>query len=174
MNKTHCLAAYSASLLLVLLSHVTRGDIIMQKRWAYLNISVMANGSTQYKNVLLTDSALYGLNSPTNQVMGPLVVVKSIADSASSLTTESLITDSTDAAAAATTTTQAAQPVLNSNGCTRYINQNLPENYIALVSRGECPFETKIQVATESKAAGVIIYNTEEDTFTMLTRGKKK
>lgn len=39
------------------------------------------------------------------------------------------------------------------------------------MSRGECSFEKKIQIANENKAQAIIIYNSEADVFTMITRG---
>lgn len=147
-----------------------KSELIMQKRWAFLNLTIFyrnVNSADKnstvtevVKNVLLTDSALYGLNSPSDIVSGPLVVVKSIADSSMRASSDSS-NSSTD-----------KQVMINSNGCSKYVNTNLPSDYIALVSRGECTFETKIQVAVENKAIGIIIYNTDEDLFTMLTRGK--
>ena len=40
------------------------------------------------------------------------------------------------------------------------------------MSRGDCSFEQKIKTASENKAQAVIVYNTDPDVFTMITRGK--
>ena len=164
MKKSYLLLNFHHhhTIILFMLSNLiltTKCDIIMQKQWAYLNITISYNTSSQVKNVLLTDSAIYGLNSPIEIVSGQVVIVNSLSNSinlSSSLSSSSNQFDDT-----------------KSSGCSKYINQNLPVNYIALVSRGECTFETKIQVATDNKASAIIIYNSDEEMFTMLTRATK-
>ena len=146
-------------------------DIIMQKRWAFLNITVATNTTpSQIKNIMLTDSALYGLNSPVFSVSGQIILVKSQAD----MNMQDSANNGTSAEYNSNEGSTNSRDIFTANGCSRYLNTNLPEKggFIALVSRGECPFETKIQIATEHKAVGIIIYNTDEDVFTMLTRSK--
>ena len=54
-----------------------------------------------------------------------------------------------------------APPAANSNtsGCEATDYDGMPDGAIALVQRGTCPFATKFQLAEESGAGGVILFN---------------
>jgi hypothetical protein len=124
--------------------------MVVQKRWAYLNVtSVDRKNSSLAQNLLFTDAAVYGTNSPANVTLAQLILV---------------VNTNVD-------------PVKNTSyetnlGCAKYENAMLPLNYIALVSRGECTFDRKIQVAVESKARAIFVFNDQPDVFTMLVRSK--
>ncbi len=146
-------------------------SILLQKRWAVL--SLYTNQSltqSSIKNLILADSALYGFNSPSNQVFSRVMSVKcadhvnNFADSNSTFTnqTESFLT-------------QQPTTVLNDKGCcSTYSNRNeLPSDFVALVSRGDCSFDKKIIVAAENGARAIIIYNDDQNLFTMLSRSNQ-
>lgn len=134
-------------------------SIVVQKRWAYLNITAVNKlDNTLIKTNFLTDSALYGTNSPYYPIQAQLVATISYAQN-----------DNYFDKGVGNLTSQ----LENSYGCSTYQNANLPDNYIALVSRGECTFERKIQVAVECGALAIIIYNSDQDIFTMLVRSKQ-
>ena len=125
----------------------------LQKKWALINVtSVAVIDNDEIKNILFTDSALYSLYSPIYQVYARLIEVQSI---------EINLNDSNK------------NQTISNWGCSDYVNQNLPENYIALVSRGVCTFERKVQVAIANKASAVIIYNNDLDIITMYIKSNK-
>lgn len=129
----------------------------LQKRWALLNITTLitdpVENITRMNNILLSDSALYSSNSPNKVVSAELIPVFSRVINSND------IPDNIELA-----------NITNPFGCTNYINENLPENYIALVSRGECTFEKKVQVALACKASAIIIYNNELDVIIMFIK----
>ncbi|RNA26671.1 E3 ubiquitin-ligase RNF130-like [Brachionus plicatilis] len=121
----------------------------LQKQWALLNVtSVASSGSDDSnKNILFSDSALYSLYSPIYEVYAQLIEAKNVDENDS-----------------------AENQTLTNNGCSNYINANLPENYIVLVSRGVCTFERKVQIAVANKALAVIIYNNDQNVITMFIK----
>ena len=58
-------------------------------------------------------------------------------------------------------------------GCKNYLNKKLPTSYIALVSRGGCPFEQKVINAFNNNASAIIISSNNNGVFNMLTNSKK-
>lgn len=59
-------------------------NIIIQKRWAYLNITAVSKADSGIvKTNLLADAALYGTNSPSYQVFGRLVAAISFSSPSS-------------------------------------------------------------------------------------------
>ena len=101
--------------------------------------------SNSMQSILLFDSILFGFNSPQNAQFGQLIKTISFNSSNSKF---------------------------NNYGCSRYVNELLPSNYVALVSRGECSFETKIKIAFECKASAIIVYNSENSAFVMFSNSK--
>ncbi|CAF0724972.1 unnamed protein product [Brachionus calyciflorus] len=123
----------------------------LQKKWALLNVTSIASLGTDdtIKNLLLTDSALYSIYSPIYPVYAQLIEAQSI---------DIKLNDSNK------------NETITNMGCSDYLNENLPQNYIALVSRGVCTFERKVQVAIANKALAIIIYNNDLDIITMYIR----
>lgn len=132
-------------LLLILVALPVRAELIRRQN-AFLNITSSSDKrSQQQQNLLLFDSVLYGFNSPQYTVYGQLVKVISFNTSSMQV---------------------------NNYGCARYLNENLPQKYVALVSRGGCSFEHKIKIAYESQASAIIVYNTENSAFIMFSNSK--
>lgn len=97
---------------LIVLSKITKCDVVLRKRYALLNISSTStniNANAQPKNIILSDTAIYGINSPSYTVRAKLISIRSNDELDPSITSD--------------------------RGCTAYLNQNLPDKYIALVSR---------------------------------------
>jgi hypothetical protein len=122
-------------------------EIILKKRWAHINLtSPNPQNPSDIKYLTLSDSAVFGFNSPVGSITARLISVNcfNYPNNASS--------------------------GINTRGCSKYVNQNMPETFVALVSRGDCPFERKIGIAVENKAIGIIIQNIDQDVFTMLIK----
>ena len=130
--------------------HNVNCEIILKKRWAHINLTI-ANGqnAADSKYLYLSDSAVYGFNSPSRPITARLISVNC-------LNNPNNLTGS-----------------VNTKGCSKYVNPNMPDQFVALVSRGDCPFEKKIAVAVENKAIAIIIHNIDQDVFTMLIKSKK-
>jgi hypothetical protein len=125
-------------------------EIILKKRWAHINLTTVdQQNSVDSKYLYLSDSAVYGFNSPSRPIKARLISVNC-------LNNPNNLTGS-----------------VNTKGCSKYVNPNLPQHFVALVSRGDCPFEKKITVAVENKAIAIIIHNIDQDVFTMLIKSKK-
>jgi hypothetical protein len=151
-----------------------KANILLQKRWAVL--SLYTNQSltqSTIKNLILADSALYGFNSPSNQVFGRVMSVKCADQVNYFLDSNSTSTNETNQTQALST--QQSVIALNDKGCcSTYSNRNeLPNDFIALVSRGDCSFDKKIMVAAENGAKAIIIYNDDQNLFTMLSRSNR-
>jgi hypothetical protein len=147
-----CHYAYRLLYLLIFMStliwteHRIESEIILKKRWSHINLT-QKNGPNPHdtKYLYLSDSAVYGFNSPSKTISGRLISVQSLSNPNNATN-------------------------VNSRGCTKYVNPNLNEPFIALVSRGECSFEKKISMAADNKALGIIIHNSDQDVFTMLIK----
>lgn len=131
----------------------TSSSYLKEKRWAYLNITSRISDEIKdfysKKNIILADSALYGTESSFRVVSGQLIAVKS----------RSLPKYGNSRASRR----------IDSFGCTDYLNPNRPDSFIALVSRGDCSFDHKINVAIRNNASAIIIHNNDQDVFTMFT-----
>jgi hypothetical protein len=125
-------------------------EIILKKRWAHINLTVTnVQNSADSKYLYLSDSAVYGFNSPSRPITARLISVNCL-NNPNNLTAG-----------------------INTRGCSKYVNSNLPEHFVALVNRGDCPFEKKIAIAVENRAIAIIIHNIDQDVFTMLIKSKK-
>lgn len=135
---------YPLALLLLLILVGKTTPETTRRQNAFLNVTTTssANSKDLQQRLLLFDSILYGFSSPKHTEYGQLV--KALSFNTSSM--------------------QA-----NNYGCTKYVNEILPEKYVAIVSRGECSFERKISVAFENKASALIVYNTENSAFIMFS-----
>ena len=140
-------------LLFALLFASSDGSYLKEKRWAYLNITSRISDEIKdfysKKNIILADSALYGTESSYRVVSGRLMAVKS----------RSLTKYGSNKLARR----------IDSFGCTDYLNADRPDSFIALVSRGDCSFDHKINVAIRNNASAIIIHNNDQDVFTMFT-----
>lgn len=58
-----------------------------------------------------------------------------------------------------------------SNGCVAWPSSslNLTDGFVALVERGNCTFETKVQLAAQAGAVYVIVYNNDTDDLIVMT-----
>ncbi len=122
-------------------------EIILKKRWAHINLtSPNPQNPSDIKYLALSDSAVYGFNSPARSITARLISVNCYNNPNN------------------------ASSGINTRGCSKYVNPNMPETFVALVSRGDCPFERKIGIAVENKAIGIIIHNIDQDVFTMLIK----
>lgn len=121
----------------------------LQKRWAILNVTSV--GSSDSNKNFFSDSTLYSLYSPIFEVDGQLIEAKNYEQE---------------------TNISSKNKTLTNDGCSKYINTNLPENYIVLVSRGVCTFEQKVQIAVANKASAIIIYNNDHNIITMFIKSK--
>lgn len=66
---------------LVSIIKLTTASILIQKRWAFLNITVVSKSdSSLVKSTLLTDSALYGTNSPSTVITGKVVPIRALSN----------------------------------------------------------------------------------------------
>ena len=90
-------------------------------KFALLNITSLTINETKVKNTVLSDTALwkiiYGQNSPINTISGKLVLIKS---SNNNILSKSDLSNGT------------MEFFQDNNGCSDYLNENLPENFIAV------------------------------------------
>lgn len=114
------------------------------------------------KNTSVQDSfelsGLYASNSLFSKLDGKLVYAKSSSYFKQNFLNKILNKSDTD-----------------SKGCSVYLNENLPDNYIALIERGNCAFDEKIQFALQSKASALLIINDKpnSDVFRIQTLQSK-
>lgn len=124
---------------------------LSKKKWAIINITSIATSGSSDSNTKFYETGLYSLYSPINEVNGQLIEAQNIDEDANNSVQNQTWTN---------------------NGCTDYINKNLPEKYIVLVSRGVCTFQRKIEIAVANKASAIIIYNNDLSVITMFSKSK--
>ncbi len=173
-------------------------EYLKEKRWAYLNLTSSSSSNSKptvdnnnnslmpttttdtdptsgiskellaaaaaKKSIILADSALYGTLSPRETVSGQLIAVKSRSIPKFKSSNKNEYSSSQQQLQQ-----QQRRPGVDSKGCNDYLNKNLPEKFVALVSRGDCSFDRKIYVALRNNASAIIIHNNDQDVFTMYT-----
>ena len=113
--------------------------LITLRNYAILNLTLANTSNKLNRSLVMFDSGLYGNISPKKKVYGQVVPVTSVKNNN-------------------------YQPQF---GCDDYTQKSLPKDYVAFVSRGGCTFAQKVKTALRNKASAIIIYNNQNDLFTM-------
>ena len=115
-------------------NHV-RPDLTYKRVTAFLNVTTQSG--TNLKSVVLIDSAsVFNRNSKLSPIDNAVLInIFSRSNGKDNLT------------------------VFDHNGCSQYLNENLPVNFVAIIDDSGCEIEQKVSTAIQNNASALISTN---------------